>query len=125
VAESSATAPVGQLTKSEKGVSDLRRYYSEYVRHCLAYYIKTQDECDGGHPVFKNDVDRANWSACYHILKDYSEEDMITIAHIYRPGDTIADKIYQLAKSKRVSQDVIWGLVNNIERKIAKKRGLI
>jgi hypothetical protein len=95
------------------------------VRHCLRYYIKTLDEGNGGHPIFKSDADRENWSACYNVLKDYSQNDMDIISEIYRPGDTIADKIYLLAKTKRVPQDTIWNLVGTIERKIARKRGLL
>ena len=103
----------------------MKPYYSEYVRHCLRYYVKTLDEGKGGHPIFKSDADRENWKACYHVLKDYSPSDMDIIAEIYRPGDTIADKIYLIAKTKGVNQDRFWGLINNTERKIAKKRGLL
>ena len=102
----------------------MKPYYSEYVRHCLRYYIKTLDEGKGGHPIFKSEVDKVNWSACYEVLKDYSVNDVETIAHIYRPGDTISDKIYLLSKEKRVSQDTLWNLINTVERKIAKQRGL-
>ena len=56
----------------KKGVNDLKPYYSEFVRHCLRYYIKTLDEGKGGHPVFRSEADLANWSACYHVLKDCS-----------------------------------------------------
>ena len=103
----------------------MKPYYSEYVRHCLRYYIMTLDEGKGGHPIFKTEVDKANWSVCHNVLKDYSEKDMEIIAYIYRPGDTIADKIYLLSKTKQVTQDRLWGLVNTTERKIAKKRGLV
>lgn len=103
----------------------MRPYYSEYVRHCLRYYIKTLDDGNGGHPIFTSDADRENWSACYHVLKNYTQKDMDIIAEIYRPGDTIADKIYLLAKNRRVSPDSIWSLINALERKIAKKRGLL
>ena len=106
-------------------MNSLKPYYSEFVRHCLRYYIKTLDEGKGGHPVFKSDADKANWSACYHVLKDYSEADMDVIAYLYRPGDTIPDKIYLLSNTKRIPQDTFWSLVNNLERRIAKKRGLI
>jgi hypothetical protein len=85
----------------------------------------TLDEGKGGHPVFKSDSDKANWSACYLVLKDYSQRDMDIIAEMYRPGDTIADKIYLMAKAKRMPQSTLWNLVNATERKIAKKRGLI
>jgi len=108
-----------------KEVNELKPYYSEFVRHCLRYYIKTLDEGKGGHPIFKSEVDKVNWSACYSVLKDYSEANMEIISEIYRPGDTIPDKIYLLAKSKGVHQDTIWSLINNVERRVAKKRGLL
>lgn len=103
----------------------MKPYYSEYVAHCLRYYIKTLDEGKGGHPIFKSEADKANWSACYAVLKNYSESDTDMIAYIYRPGDTIPDKIYALSKSKGVPQDTIWSLINTVERRVAKRRGLI
>lgn len=103
----------------------MKPYYSEYVRHCLRYYVKTLDEGNGGHPIFKSEADKANWGACYHVLKEYPQSHFDIVCEIYRPGDTIADKIYMMAKNRRVSQDTLWGLINNTERKIAKKRGLL
>lgn len=104
----------------------MRPHYSEFVRHCLRYYIKTLEEGRGGHPVFKSEVDKQNWCACYSVLMNYTERDMETITYIYQPGgDTLPDKIYQLSKTMGVSQDGIWHLINFTERKIAQKRGLI
>ena len=103
----------------------MKPYYSEFVRHCLRHYVKTLDEGKGGHPIFRNDAERANWSACYNVLKDYSERDIDVIAQIYRPGDTIADKIYLLAKTKQVPQGTFWNLIGETEKNIAKERGLI
>lgn len=103
----------------------MRPHYAEFVRHCLRYYVKTLDEGHGGHPVFGSDAERENWKACYDVLKDYSQYHIDIISEIYRPGDTIADKIYELSKSKQTPQDTIWSLINGIERKVAKRRGLI
>lgn len=103
----------------------MKPYYSEFVRHCLRYYIKTLDEGKGGCPRFRTVAERENWKACHEVLKNYSESDMETIAHLYRPGDTIADKIYLLAKDKKISQDSIWSLINSTERRIAQERGLV
>ena len=104
----------------------MKPHYSEFLRHCLRYYIKTLDEGKGGIPKFRSDAERENWRACYEALKDCSESDMDTISTIYRPGgDTIPDKIYMLSKTQRVSQDTIWHLINTTERKIAQQRGLV
>jgi hypothetical protein len=83
------------------------------------------DEGKGGHPVFKSEADRENWSACYYVLKDYTPSNFDIVCEIYRPGDTIADKIYLMAKTRGVPQDRFWSLINTTERKIAKKRGLL
>lgn len=103
----------------------MKPFYSEFVRHCLRYYVKTMDDGHGGHPIFRTEADKANWSACYHVLKNYSQNDMDVIFELYRPGDTIADKIYLLAKTKRVPQGTIWNLIGTTERKVAEQRGLI
>ncbi len=103
----------------------MKPYYSEFVRHCLRYYVKTLEEGKGGHPIFRNEAERANWSACYTVLKNYSADDLDIVCQIYSPGDTISDKIYLLSKSKRVPQDSLWGLINRVERNIARERGLV
>ena len=103
----------------------MKPYYSEFVRHCLRYYVSTVEDGKGGHPVFKSDAEKANWAACFHTLKDYSRRDMEIITYIYRPGDTVPDKIYMLAKNHGIPQDNIWRLINATERKVAKKRGLL
>lgn len=53
------------------------------------------------------------------------DNDRAMLLYIYREGDTVPDNIYQLAKSKGISQDSIWKLVNELERKVAKRRGLL
>ena len=103
----------------------MKPHYSEFVRHCLRYYVLTLDEGKGDHPVFKSNAEKENWRACYTVLKDYSEGDMEIISHLYRPGDTVPDKIHQLSALKRIPQDTIWHLVSTTERKVAQKRGLI
>ena len=103
----------------------MKAYYSEFVRHCLRHYVKTLDEGKGGHPNFASEAERANWSACYQVLKDYSADDMDIISQLYRPGDTIADRIYMLSTARKVSQGRFWNLVSDTERQIAKKRGLL
>ena len=103
----------------------MKPHYSEFVRYCIRNYVRTQDEAPGGLPSFRSEAERENWSACYQVLKNYSVRDMDTISQLYRPGDTMSDKIYMLAKGKQISQDTLWHLVSDTERKVAQKRGLI
>lgn len=96
-----------------------RTFYSEYVNHCLRFYARHEN------PKFRSDADKHNWKACDNALKSFSDNDREMLLYIYREGDTVPDNIYQLAKERNVSQDSLWKLVNEIERKVAKKRGLL
>lgn len=96
-----------------------RAFYSDYVNHCMRFYARHEK------PKFHSAADKNNWTACDNALKGFSDTDRNTLLTIYRDGDTLADNIYQLAKAQGVSQDSIWKLVNELERKIAKRRGLL
>ena len=101
----------------------MKRYYADYVRHCLRFYVMTMDM--GTSPKFNTEVDRNNWAACHAIVKNLDNKTIDIVRDIYGPGDTIPDKIYHLAKMRNVNQDSIWNIINNLERAVAKKRGLL
>lgn len=103
----------------------MKQHFSEFVRHCLRFYIKTIDEGKGGCPIFRSEAERNNWSACHSVVQGYSKADQDLIADLYRVGDTIPDKIYVLSNTRRVPQSKLWSFVNNLEREVAKKRGLV
>lgn len=96
-----------------------RAFYSQYVNHCLRFYARYQK------PKFHSEVDKRNWTACKDALKDFSEQDREMLITIYRDGDTVADNVYQMSKDKGISQDTLWKLINELEYKIAKRRGLL
>ena len=106
-----------------KEVNNMKRYYADYVRHCLRFYVMTLDV--GTAPKFNTEVDKNNWVACHAATKNFNDKTMEIVREIYRPGDTIPDKIYHLAKQMQVPQDSIWHIVNTLEHNVAKKRGLL
>lgn len=101
----------------------MRPCYTEYARHCLRLYVTTMDI--GTTPRFDNEVERNNWTACYHAVKNMSPENLEIIKEIYSPGDTIPDKIYNLAKQLRVPQGDISSMLARLEKNVARLRGLI
>lgn len=96
-----------------------RSFCSEYVNHCMRFYARYPEA------TFHSEVDKYNWEACEYVLNTFSDDEREMLLTIYREGDTIQDNIYQIAKSKGISQGGIWKLVNEMERKIAKRRGLV
>ena len=101
----------------------MKKYYAEYVRHCLRFYVMTLDM--GTSPRFNTEVDKNNWMACHVVMKNIDPKTQEVIKEIYRPGDTIPDKVYHLSREMKVSQESIWNTINTLERNIAKKRGLL
>ena len=101
----------------------MKRYYADYVRHCLRFYVLTMDV--GTTPKFDSFIDKNNWAACHAVVKNLDGKTLKIVREIYGPGDTIPDKIYYLAKELKMTQDSIWHIVNTLEREVAKKRGLV
>ena len=101
----------------------MKRWYSECVRHFLAEYVPSIEI--GSCPKFKSEAEKTNWVACHEVLKTLHPKDLELVAEMYRRGDTLADKIYFLASTRNTSQRDFWRLADDVEYRIAKKRGLI
>lgn len=97
-----------------------RPYYSEYVRHCLRFYSRNLDLTQ-----FKSDVDQQNWIACADVITSYCDRDRDIIVMTYGEYDTLSDNVYEVARKLGINQAIIWDMMKDLERKIAKRRGLI
>lgn len=97
-----------------------RPFYSEYVRHCLRFFSRNLIVS-----YFRSDVDKKNWFACNSVVKSLSEQDRDIVISVYGSFDTLADNVYEAAKKYDINQAIIWDMMKDIERKIAKKRGLL
>ena len=98
-----------------------RTYYSDYVRHALRFYTRNLVQ----KPHFKTDIDKDNWLSCDRVVKTYSNENVAIITDVYSGYDTLPDEVYNASKKYNIDQNIIWDLMKEVERKIAKKRGLI
>ena len=97
-----------------------RPFYSEYVRHCLRFYSRNLELRQ-----FKSDIDKDNWLSCENVLKSYSERDRDIIVSVYGNFDTLADNVYEVAKKYSINQAIIWDMLKDVERKVAKRRRLL
>jgi hypothetical protein len=98
-----------------------RTFYTDYVRHALRFYSRN---CDT-QPLFKTQADKENWLSCHNILKSLTPKDKGLLISVYSGHDTLADEVYNTSKKFNVDQNIIWDLMKDIERKIARKRGLM
>jgi len=76
-------------------------------------------------PKFRSDADKQNWNACDNALKGFTDKERDILMAVYREGDTIPDNVYKLSVDRNIKQDTIWKLINELERKVAKRRNLI
>lgn len=97
----------------------MRTFYSEYVQHCMRFYARHPQ------PHFHTNADKQNWNACDSALKGFSPSEVDILMTVYREGDTVHDNIYKVSVGRNIKQDYIWKLVNELERKVAKRRGLL
>lgn len=98
----------------------MKRYYSEYIAHCLTFYTRYPDLHH-----FRSETDKANWQACHEIISSLSEDDKGIVIAVYQPADTVRSNVSNAAKNMRMSRETVWKIVNDVERRVAEKRGLV
>lgn len=100
-----------------------RTFYSDYVSHCLRTYfaVSKKDVLQERIPR----VEKNNWVSCYNVLKDYDQEHIQLLKVLYCSEGYLPDIINSLHREKGIPQNTVWNFISGVERKIAKKRGLI
>lgn len=97
----------------------MRTFYSEYVRHCLRFYVRHPA------PFFDNDADKQNWKACESALDGFTDKEKELLVAVYTENDTIFDNVCKVSTENNVKQDTLWSLINKLEQRVAKRRNLI
>ena len=93
--------------------------YTTYVRHAMRFYSRYL-HIEG----FRSEVDRLNWEACHRAIQEYSPFDKDILVCVYGECDTLGDNVYNVSRRYGVSQDVVWEMMREFERRVAIERGL-
>ena len=99
-----------------------RTFYSDYVRHAMRFYSRTVGTTP---PQFKTEVDKLNWMSCHAVVKTYSDRERDILVTVYGGYDTLPDEVYGASKKFGIHQNIIWDMMKDFERKVAKKRLLV
>lgn len=91
------------------------RFYTTMSRHVLRYYCKNTD---------KPSRDKTTWYAAQRVLQRLPEAQRGHVVDIYRDGKPVPAAIRDLA-SQGVPEQMLWTLVNKVDRMIAKEMGWI
>ena len=103
----------------------MRPHYADYVKHAMRYYAKHRMNISSEQPRFKSEADKKNWESCKAAIATFSDEARDILLSIYMEDDNLVECINRAAKREHLSADRIWNLVNKLEKKVAKRRGLI
>ena len=95
-------------------------FYSDYVRHMMRFYSRNITTSH-----FKTDADKQNWIACNRAIQDYSDRNKDILISVYGGYDTLPDNVYEMATKYHINQNIIWDMMKEFERKLAKQRSLI
>lgn len=112
-------------TADKEGDYEMRPHYADYVKHAMRFYAKNRMNASSEQPRFRSEADRKNWEACKSAISTFDAENQDILLSLYVEDDNIVECINRAAKRERISADRIWNLVNELEKKVAKRRGLI
>lgn len=103
----------------------MKTCYSEYAKHAMRFFSKSMMNAHSDCPKFKTDADKKNWYACQGVVSSFSAEDMHLLMLIYSDSENMPEAISRLSREEHKSENYLWYLVGDFERKFAKRRGLI
>lgn len=103
----------------------MKPVYADYCKHAMRFYVSSLMNARSAEPRFKTEADKKNWYACQAAVRTFSPEDIDLLITLYGMSEPLPDAIARLAKDRRIRPDRVWNTVNDLEREIAKRRGLI
>lgn len=97
-----------------------KTYYSEYSRHCLRFYVRHAN------PVFTCDSDRKDWAAAEKAVNALRSGDREFAEAVYRSyGGEFIQRVTDIARKMNVPQKKAWKIIGDVEKDVARRRGLI
>lgn len=96
-----------------------KKYYTDYVRHMLRFYIRNRKQ-----PRFSNAVDACDWLACDRVFEKCDNVSQDILSAVFTSNDELASTVYQVAREFNTNQGTVWDLLKVVERQIAVERNI-
>lgn len=91
----------------------MRNSIKSYARGCLKFYL------------LNHSGNLHDWEAADTIIQSLPDKDIEILEEVFTRKDTLADNIYETAHVRGIDQGMIWKLLNDVSKAIAKERGLL
>lgn len=94
-------------------------YYKPYVDHMLKFYVRYPHI-----KAQKNKVNELNWKAVDWVFQNLSDYEQNVVSCIYQKEPTF-EHLTKIAATLNVNIDLLDSQIDQICRRIAKRRGLL
>lgn len=98
----------------------MRKYYSDFVRHCTRHYFSTEDTPS----ILTSRGQYNNYISVSNVLSHYDPEKVIMIKYIYT-SDSTAKAVSEISRSRHINSEEIWYIIQTYEREVAIERGIL
>ena len=99
----------------------MRKYYSDFVRHCARLYFNT----DAMPSPLQDKVRYNNYIAVSNVLDRYEKDTTLFLRLIYTSEENLPKIVERTAINKECKSEALWYIIQTFERDVAVERGLL
>lgn len=99
----------------------MRPSYAEYVKAAMRKYLRLQR---GDTVTLSTQAEIENWNACHHALSFFSPVEQEILSQAYERTDPMPHIVRQIAETRGLNDEAVWGMINRFEDAFAERRGL-
>lgn len=105
-------------------MSYIKPFYADDAKNALRIYARSfVDGSLRSRPLDPRRIEQ--WNICEAALCSIPPEDAKLLLSVYERMDTLADNVFSVAKDAGVSSEWLWGLLNQVEREVAHRQGMV
>lgn len=99
----------------------MRAYYANYVSHMMRQYLKLRDVDE---EEIKGNVSKHNVEVCRELFESLPKTEKEILSQVYSHF-LVEQGVDHVAKRNEMDKITVWSMVNQYEKRLAEKRGLI
>ena len=99
----------------------MRAYYANYISHMMRQYLKLRDVAED---EIKGDVSKLNVHTCRKYFESLPKTEREILSEVYS-FFLVEQGVDAVAKNRELDKITVWSMVNQFEKKLAEKRGLV
>lgn len=99
----------------------MRKYYSDYVRHCARLYFSI----DAMPSPLQDKVRYNNYIAVSNVLDRYDTDTKLFLRLIYTSEENLPKMVGRMAINKGCKTEALWYIIQTFEKDVATERGLL